>query len=112
MWSGIELPFESQSTLCSDGKLVFVYGFEGEVCAFDLTSGEMIWTLTLECQSASNPACLEGKLLLCGLGGELHCIETQDGKWQWTRSAGSVITSSPALSPGWAASVYARARCR
>ncbi len=103
LWPARDLSFISQAALCSDGQYVFAQGFNGELCAYDLASGQLIWSLKLSGQSVSTPA-WSGNTLICAcLDGEVYCINAKDGSRHWSQPLGAVISSSPAVSSGHAA---------
>ena len=102
LWPVRELEFESRAALCCNEQYIFVLGFEGGLCALDIASGRLIWSAELPGQFAGAPASGPTGIICASLAGRVFCVNPKDGGIKWQKTAGSVVSSSPALSAGHA----------
>ncbi len=88
------------STPAIEGDVVCVGSRGGAVQAFDLNTGEPVWSVDVGAQIRSSPTVTDGTVFIGDDAGGLHAIDVLDGTLRWTARAGSYITSAPAVAHG------------
>lgn len=121
-----QINFYGMSTSIYQGKL-FSYGYGGELIAYNIKTGEIIWNYTAKNVGFESPygnyplslGCIaDGKIYLISTehspsqplwrGACLRCINTTDGKevwkiscWEDTGASAGLASSSPAIADGY-----------
>lgn len=78
-WEARISQFGHRSICNTDGERVFVTTVDGDVGAFDLRSGEMVWSRHLADEGIWMPVSIIGDLLLVEAGGVLQILDTVTG---------------------------------
>ncbi len=74
--------------VCADGRLVIGSPVDGRVIAFDVASGEQLWTYFTEGPVRFAPALHDGRAYVVSDDGYLHCLAIEDGSRQWRVNGG------------------------
>lgn len=77
-----------------DGK-GFIADYTGQVTAFDVVSGKVLWKAFLAVPIASGPSVAQGRLLLGTSQGEVLMLNAHNGKVIWRHNVSSEVLSAP-----------------
>ncbi|MEW8015369.1 MAG: outer membrane protein assembly factor BamB [Candidatus Sedimenticola endophacoides] len=82
------------------GGRVYAADGEGEVRAFDSTSGRVIWSRETGLEIAGGPGVGEGLVLLGTSNAELVALEAESGQERWRARVSSEILAVPTIARG------------
>ncbi len=89
------------SGLAYDNGQVFTVNFDGDLTAFDATTGAVNWTISLpgQHQFTSPPTAIDGYVYTggAGTGGTLYAVSEATGEVAWTAPVANGQNSSPAV---------------
>ncbi len=86
-------------SLATEGNRVYAAGYKGEVVAFDLTSGHVVWRTRLKKTPFSGGPAVGGGLVAVGTSeGEVLALEADTGKVRWRVRMNGEILAAPAIS--------------
>ena len=77
------------------GNTGYVADAQGYVRAFEVTTGEIRWSLQLELPIASGPAVIEDKLVFGTSQGEVLARDRRNGKELWRTAVSSEVLAQP-----------------
>jgi outer membrane protein assembly factor BamB len=85
-------------TPASDGARVYAGAYDGKVAAFDLATGDEIWSQDTELRLVAGPG-FGADILVFGTGdGDLIALEASTGEQRWRVPVGSEVLATPAVS--------------
>ncbi|MGH8322698.1 MAG: outer membrane protein assembly factor BamB, partial [Steroidobacteraceae bacterium] len=80
------------------GKHVYAAGYKGEVIAFDIASGHVLWRTRTKAPISGGPAA-SGDLIVVGSSvGDVIALDPTDGKLRWRVRLNGEILAAPAIS--------------
>ena len=104
LWSKSLSTTSPWSGIAYDAGRVFALDYDGQLTAFDATTGTTDWTEALPGQTAfsSPPTAANGIVYTggAGSGGTLYAVAENDGSLLWTQSVENGDNSSPAVDGG------------
>jgi outer membrane protein assembly factor BamB len=83
--------------LASSGVLVYVAPIEGQLMAFDATSGAVRWTVKLKVPGFEGPAAADGRVFAGSDDGDVHALDGTSGRELWRRPLGAPVSSTPLI---------------
>lgn len=88
-----------QGPAVADGR---VYGaaLEGGVRAFDLQSGQPVWSYPSKLRLSGGPGTGDGLVVVGGLDGEVIALDAANGAEKWQAKVNSEIIAAPAVGMG------------
>ena len=97
-----------RTTPATDGKRIYVGGFDGRMYALDPKSGRLLWSFKTEGAKyfpegsiQSSPTVTDGLVLFGARDFHLYALDAATGKQVWTQMvAGSWVPSTPAVHGG------------
>ncbi len=82
-----------------DGDRVFAAGHRGEIAAFDLHTGRLLWSKRTKKEGyAGGPAVGAGLVVVGSSEGDLVALNETDGAARWTTRLNGEVLSAPAIS--------------
>ena len=88
-----------QGPVVADGR-VYAAALEGGVRAFDLQSGQSVWTYASKLRLAGGPGTGDGLVVVGGLDGEVIALDAATGAEKWQAKVTSEIIAAPAIGLG------------
>ncbi len=86
-------------SLATEGKRVYAAGYKGEVIAFDVASGHVLWRTKLKKTPFAGGPAVGGDLLAVGTSeGEVVALDSTSGKLRWKVRLNGEILAAPAVS--------------
>jgi outer membrane protein assembly factor BamB len=86
-------------TLATEGNRVYSAGYKGEVIAFDVANGHVLWRSRLKKTPFSGGPAVGGGLVAVGTtAGEVIALESATGKVRWQVRLNGEILAAPAIS--------------
>lgn len=98
----------------SDGARVYAASYDGTVTAYDLKTGDEVWSVTLErpgedgwfsgaheVELSAGPTVADGLLAVGGSDGTVALLEAATGKVLWQHPASSAVLAPPAIGGGY-----------
>jgi outer membrane protein assembly factor BamB len=83
--------------LASSGALVYVAPIEGQVMAFDATSGAVRWTVPIKVPGFEGPAAADGRVFAGAVDGRVHALDATSGREVWRRQLGAPVVTTPLI---------------
>lgn len=98
----------------SDGERVYAASYDGTVTAYDLHSGDEVWSRTLEVpgdsgwfsgtrevEVSAGPTVADGLLAVGGSDGIVALLEAATGRVLWQHTVSSAVLAPPAIGNGY-----------
>jgi outer membrane protein assembly factor BamB len=86
-------------TLAAEGNHVYAAGYKGEVIAYDIASGHVVWRTRMKKTPFSGGPAVSGDLVTVGTSeGEVVALEAATGKVRWRVRLNGEILAAPAIS--------------
>ncbi|HER20451.1 MAG: outer membrane protein assembly factor BamB [Halothiobacillaceae bacterium] len=83
----------------ADGR-VFVAGPDGEVLAYELASGDRLWTADLDAELSVGGGASADLVVFGSDDGRVFALDAESGKTSWTTSIGSTVDAAPSVGFG------------
>ncbi|HYL01585.1 MAG TPA: outer membrane protein assembly factor BamB [Steroidobacteraceae bacterium] len=84
--------------LAVDDGRVYAAGHKGEVAAFDIASGRIVWRTRLKAPLSGGTAAGEGMVLIGSSDGQLFALDAASGKSRWSVRVGGEVLAPAAIS--------------
>lgn len=96
----------------SDGERVYVASFDGTVTAYDLETGDEVWSRDLTAggegwfelaeglELSAGPGVGEGLVAVGTSNGEVALLDAEDGSVRWVEQVSSEVLAAPAIADG------------
>lgn len=88
-----------QGPVVADGR-VYAAAIEGGVRAFDLQSGQPVWSYPSKLRLSGGPGTGDGLVVVGGLDGEVIALDAATGTEKWQAKVTSEIIAAPAVGMG------------
>jgi len=88
-----------QGPVVADGR-VYAAALEGGVRAFDLQSGQPVWSYPSKLRLSGGPGSGDGLVVVGGLDGEVIALDAATGTEKWQAKVNSEIIAAPAVGMG------------
>lgn len=88
-----------QGPAVADGR-VYAAALEGGVRAFDLQSGQPVWSYPSKLRLSGGPGTGDGLVVVGGLDGEVIALDAANGAEKWQAKVNSEIIAAPAVGMG------------
>lgn len=98
----------------SDGARVYAASYDGEVTAYELETGDEVWSVTLEqpgevgwfsgeheVELSAGPTVADGLLAVGGSDGTVALLEAASGRVLWQHTVSSAVLAPPAIGGGY-----------
>lgn len=82
-----------------DGR-VYAAAIQGGVRAFDLQSGQQVWSYPSKLRLSGGPGAGDGLVVVGGLDGEVIALDASSGTEKWQAKVNSEIIAAPAIGMG------------
>jgi outer membrane protein assembly factor BamB len=84
--------------LAVDDGRVYAAGHKGEVAAFDIASGRIVWRTRLKAPLSGGTAAGEGMVLIGSSDGQLFALDAASGRSRWSVRVGGEVLAPAAIS--------------
>ncbi|MGQ4659355.1 outer membrane protein assembly factor BamB [Lysobacter sp. F6437] len=88
-----------QGPVVADGR-VYAAAVEGGVHAFDLQTGQTVWSHESELQLSGGPGAGDGLVAIGSLDGDVIALDAATGAEKWRAKVGNEIIAAPAIGMG------------
>jgi outer membrane protein assembly factor BamB len=86
--------------LASLGTLVYAATIEGQLTAFDASSGAVRWTAAIKVPGFEGPAAADGRVLAGSVDGHVYALDGASGRELWRRHLGAAVSTTPLVVGG------------
>jgi outer membrane protein assembly factor BamB len=83
----------------SDGGRIYAGAHDGQVAAFDATTGRKIWSVKTKLPLAAGPGYGDGIIAFGTTDGDLIALDAATGAERWRQPVGSEVLAAPAIGP-------------
>jgi outer membrane protein assembly factor BamB len=87
-------------SIATDGKAVYAAGYNGEVTAFDATTGRRLWQSKTKLKLTGGPGAGEGLVVAGASHGDIIALDAATGAQKWKSRINSEILAAPAIGKG------------
>jgi len=84
----------------ADGDRIYAAGAKGQVNAYDIKTGKLIWEADTEAKLRGGPGIGDGLVLLGTADAEVIALDRETGKQRWRARASSEVLASPTAGNG------------